>query len=135
MGETNLRRLGGAIAVVVCIAAVAFVSFAFKPLREVASARVLCPAIDEDGGIAAASVSCGAGGFNSVTCTNVADSTNVVYFGSSAVTSSTGYPVCTTASSCAGSTLSIDTHKGDLYCTTNTDSADGGTPIKCLCGW
>lgn len=128
-----MRILGTVLAAALIVAVGTFALTGFKKLTEVDSERVLCPVIDEDGGISASQVTCGAGGFSSVACTNVADSTNIVYLGGSAVTTSDGYPICTTASSCAGSTVQIET--GEVYCTTNTASADGGTPLRCLCGF
>jgi len=104
-----------------------------RALREVGSARVLCPVIDEDGGVAANPVNCGAGGYTSVTCTNENGSANTVYLGAATVTADDGYPIC---SVCAGgSALGIDTHQGQMYCATNSASADGGTPILCICGY
>ena len=117
-----------ALVLVACLA-----MLGLKTLREVQSVRQLCPVIDVDGGIAAAKVSCGSGGFQSIVCTNEGAAANTVYVGGSDVTATNGYPLCT---SCAGgSAISIDTSQGEMYCASNSASADGGTPLKCLCGW
>ena len=70
-------------------------------------------------------------GFNSVVCFN--PSTSVLYFGSSTVTTSTGFPVCNAATTCAGSSVAIDTNQGQVYATAAA-RVDGGYPIRCLAG-
>jgi hypothetical protein len=121
-----------ALIAIVLVGAVAAL-VAATTLREVASARVLCPVIDVDGGIPAQAVNCGAGGYTSIVCTNEQGATNTVYVGGSVVTTANGYPLC---SSCAGgSAMGIDTTQGEMYCTTGAASHDGGTPLSCLCGW
>jgi hypothetical protein len=104
-------------------------------MKEMQSTRVLCPVIDEDGGVAAAAINCGAGGFSTIACANPAGSANIAYIGGSDVTTANGFPICSTGTSCAGSSVAMDTEQGEPYCTTNAASADGGTPMRCLCGW
>lgn len=100
-----------------------------RALREVGSARVLCPSYD-GGAASRALVTCGAGGFQTVACVNA--SNTAIHFGGSTVDTTNGYPVCTGCS--AGATISMDTSQGQLYCTSTQDSVDGGMPLICICG-
>jgi len=119
------------VTVAAMLAVLAVGGLAFKTLHHVKSERVLCPVIDVDGGVVAQELATG-GSYNSIACTNTGS--EPVYFGGSSVTTSSGFPVCTDSSNCAGSAWSLDTQRGQVYCTTATATHDGGTPIRCIYG-
>jgi hypothetical protein len=108
------------IGLVLVVIAIAAVVLAFKPLTSVRSVAITCA----DTATAIAS----ADGFNSVMCGNT--SATVVYFGGSTVSTANGFPVCSDVATCTTSTISIDTHQGELYCRV----ASGTQAIRCILG-
>jgi hypothetical protein len=129
------NKLGGFVVVLVTLSLVVAAIAAFKPLIGIYAWEQQCgELVAEDGGYGGQSaVRTGAGGagFNSVVCTNL--TSNAVYFGGSTVAASSGYPICTT-SSCAGKTLSLDTHGGQMYCATAANLDGGYQPVRCMSG-
>jgi len=134
MADDNTKPIPGWAAtlfVVICVGLVSIFSMASEPLREVGSGRYLCPVYDEDGGVLPAAV--GPASYSSIDCYN--KSSTVVYVGSvTSAVSGTGYEVCN-GTSCVTPTFGMDTHKGQLYCSTASATADGGTPLICAYGW
>jgi len=107
------------------------IASAWHPVTGLFQKRQLCKKIDVDGGFPAATNVTGTDGYSTVNCFNA--STEPVYFGNASMTTADGYPICS-AATCAGSSISMQVRSNELYCTTATDTADGGTPVKCIMG-
>lgn len=108
------------IVIVAAIVAAAATALAFKTLTGVTQMAVGC-------GTTATAITTG-DGYNSILCSNI--NSTEVYFGGSTVATTTGVPICDDTDLCAGSSISIDTNQGQLYCRT----ASGTVEIRCIVG-
>jgi hypothetical protein len=97
---------------------------AFKVLRELNQNKI---AVNQ----AATQLTCGAGGYSTITVAN--DNTDAVYLGNSSVTNDSGadpgLPLC--FGSCGRSTITVNTSQTQLYAA----AAVTGTNVHVLCGW